>query len=137
MQVPMVMTAVGSNKKVGIITANAKLLIPSPALKNCGVRKEDMDRLVIVGNEDGVQMNKITGETGQFNPEAMRDELVALATKMTEEHPDIGAIVLECTEFPPYAHAVQEATRLPTYDFITMTKFMHEGAMQKPYTGWL
>ncbi len=137
MQVPMVMTAIGSNKKVGILTANAKLLIPSPALKNCGVREEDMDRVVIVGNEDGVQMNKITGETGQFNPEAMQDELVALAKKMTEEHPDIGAIVLECTEFPPYAHAVQEATRLPTYDFITMTKFMHEGAMQKPYTGWL
>ena len=137
MQVPMVLTAVGSNKKVGILTANAKLLIPSPALKNCGVREEDMERLVIVGNENGVQMNKITGETGQFNPAAMRDELVALAVKMTKEHPDIGAIVLECTEFPPYAYAVQEATRLPTYDFVTMTEFMHGGAMRKPYTGWL
>ena len=137
MQVPMVLTAVGDNKKVGILTANAKLLIPSPALKNSGVREEDMERLVIVGNEDGVQMNKVTGETGQFNPAALRDELVALATKMTEEHPDIGAIVLECTEFPPYAYAIQEATRLPIYDFITMTKFMHEGAMHRPYTGWL
>jgi len=137
MQVPMVLTAVGDNKKVGIITANAKLLIPSPALKNSGVRKEDMERLVIVGNEDGVQMNKVTGETGQFNPVALRDELVALAKKMADEHPDLGAIVLECTEFPPYAHAIQEATRLPTYDFITMTRFMHEGAMQKPYSGWL
>ena len=137
MQLPMVLTAVGTNKKVGIITANAKLLIPSPAIKNCGVREEDMERLVIVGNEDGVQMNKVTGETGQFSPEALRDELITLAVNMTEEHQDIGAIVLECTEFPPYAHAIQEATRLPTYDFITMTKFMHEGAMQKPYTGWL
>jgi len=137
MQVPMVLTAVGNNKKVGIITANAKLLIPSPALKNCGVREEDLERLVIVGNEDGVQMNKVTGETGQFNPAALRDELVALATKMAEEHPDLGAIVLECTEFPPYAYAVQEATRLPTYDFVTMTNFMHDGAMRKPYTGWL
>jgi hypothetical protein len=137
MQVPMALTAVGDNKKVGILTANAKLLIPSPALKNSGVREEDMERLVIVGNEDGVQMNKVTGETGQFNPVALRDELVALATKMAGENPDLGAIVLECTEFPPYAYAIQEATRLPTYDFITMTKFMLEGAMQKPYTGWL
>jgi hypothetical protein len=137
MQVPMALTAVGDNKKVGILTANAKLLIPSPALKNSGVREEDMERLVIVGNEDGVQMNKVTGETGQFSPAALRDELVALAVKMADENPDLGAIVLECTEFPPYAYAIQEATRLPTYDFITMTKFMHEGAMQKPYTGWL
>jgi len=32
MQLPMVLTAVGSNKKVGVLTANAKLLIPSPAI---------------------------------------------------------------------------------------------------------
>ena len=137
MQVPMVLTAVGSNKKVGVLTANAELLIPSPALKNSGVRDEDMARVVIYGAEQGEQMNNVTGEKGQFSPESLRDELVALATKMTEEHPDIGAIVLECTEFPPYAHAIQEATRLPTYDFVTMTKFMHLGAMHKPYTGWL
>ncbi len=137
MQVPMVLNAVGSNKKVGVLTANAKLLVPSPALKNSGVRDEDMDRVVIYGAEHGKQMNNVTGEKGQFSPEDLRDELVALAKKMTEEHPDIGAMILECTEFPPYAHAIQEATRLPTYDFVTMTKFMHLGAMHKPYGGWL
>ena len=137
MQVPMVLNAVGSNKKVGVLTANSELLIPSPALKNSGVRDEDIDRVVIYGAEQGVQMNNVTGEKGQFSPEALRDELVALAKKMTEEHPDMGAMILECTEFPPYAHAIQEATRLPTYDFVTMTKFMHLGAMHKPYSGWL
>ena len=137
MQVPMLLTSVGSNKKVGVMTASKKLLVPSPALKYSGVREDEMDRIVIYGAEHGEQMNYVTGEKGQFSPEGLRDEIVTLAVKMTEENPDVGAIILECTEFPPYAYAVQEATRLPTYDFVTMTKFMHEGAMRKPYTGWL
>ena len=136
MQVPMLLNSVGSDKKVGVLTANAELLIPSPALKNSGVAAEDMDRVVIVGNEKGKEMNKITGETGRFNPKALEKELVALATKMVNEHPDIGAVVLECTEFPPYAHAIQHAIRRNVWDFVTMTNFMHAGAMRAPYTGW-
>ena len=137
MQVPMLLTSVGSDKKVGVLTANAELLIPSPALKNCGVVPEDMDRVVIYGNEKGEQMNNITGETGRFNPKAFEEELVDLATKMIEEHPDVGAVVLECTEFPPYAHAIQKAIRRSVWDFVTMANFMHAGAMRAPFTGWM
>jgi len=137
MQVPMLLNSVGSNKKVGVLTASAELLIPSPALKNSGVSEKDMSRVVIVGNENGEQMKLITGETGSFNPKKMEAELVALATKMVKDNPDIGAVVLECTEFPPYAHAIQDAIHLNVWDFITMTNFMHAGAMRTPYTGWL
>jgi len=137
MQVPMALTAVGANKKVGVLTANAELLIPSPALKNSGVRDEDMDRVVIAGNEKGVEMNRITGETGRFNPKALEKELVDLATKTVREHPDISVIILECTEFPPYAAAIQRAVRRSVWDFTTMIHFMHSGAMRTPFSGWL
>jgi Asp/Glu/hydantoin racemase len=137
MQVPMALIAVGANKKVGVITANAELLIPSPALKNSGVAEKDMNRVVIVGNEKGKQMNLITSEKGSFSPEALEKELVKLAENMVEDNPDIGAIVLECTEFPPYAHAIQKATQLDVWDFTTMTNFMHAGAMRRPFTGWM
>jgi len=137
MQVPMLLNSVGSNKKVGVLTASAELLIPSPALKNSGVSEKDMSRVVIVGNENGKQMKLITGETGAFNPKKMERELVALATKMIQDHPDIGAVVLECTEFPPYAHAIQDAIRRSVWDFVTMTNFMHAGAMRTPFTGWM
>ncbi len=137
MQVPMLLTSVGSDKKVGVLTASKKLLVPSPALKNSGVSAGDMKRVVIYGNEDGEQMKLITGETGSFNPKALEKELVDLATRMIKEHPDVGAVVLECTEFPPYAHAIQHAIRRNVWDFVTMTNFMHAGAMRKPYTGWM
>ena len=137
MQVPMLLTSVGSDKKVGVMTASKKLLEPSPALKNSGVRAEDMGRVVIYGNEDGEQMNRITGETGRFSPKAFEKELIDLAIKMVADHPDVGAVVLECTEFPPYAHAIQNAIRRSVWDFVTMTNFMHAGAMRTPFAGWM
>jgi len=137
MQLPMLLISVGANKKVGVLTASKKLLMPSPALKNSGVLDADMKRVVVYGNEDGKEMQKVTGETGRFNPKKLEKELVDLAKKMVKEHPDVGAIVLECTEFPPYAHAIQNAVRRNVWDFVTMTEFMHAGAMRKPYKGWI
>ena len=136
MQVPVLLNSVGANKKVLVLTASAELLIPSPALKNSGVSDKDMSRLVIVGNENGKEMKRVTEETGSFNPKKLEQELVELAIDAVKKHPDIGAIVLECTEFPPYAYAIQEATHLNIWDFVTMTNFMHAGAMRKPFTGW-
>ena len=135
-QLPMLLTSVGANKKVGVLTASKKLLMPSPALKYSGVSEADMKRVVVYGNEDGKEMQRVTGETGRFNPKKLEKELVELAKKMVRENPDVGAIVLECTEFPPYAHAIQDAVRLNVWDFVTLTELMHAGAMRKPYTGW-
>jgi Asp/Glu/hydantoin racemase len=137
MQVPMALIAVGANKKVGVLTANAELLIPSPALKNSGVSEQDMSRVVIYGNEKGKEMNKITGEKGKFSPRKLEKELVNLAKKMVKKHPDVSVIILECTEFPPYAAAIQTAVQRSVWDFTTMTNFMHAGAMRTPFTGWL
>ena len=137
MQVPMLLTSIGANKKVGILTANGPLLVDAPALKNCGVSKSDMDRVVIFGAEKGTQMNRITGEEGSFDPEAFKQELINLAVQMVEKHPDIEAVVLECTEFPPHAYAIQDAIRRSVWDFTTMANFMHAGAMRRPFTGWM
>jgi hypothetical protein len=137
MQLPMLVTSVGANNKVGVLTASKKLLMPSPALKNSGVSDEDMKRIVVYGNEDGEEMHRVTHEAGSYSPKKLEKELVDLAKKMVEENPDVSAILLECTEFPPHASAIQNAVRLNVWDFVTMTEFMHAGAMRKPFTGWM
>ncbi len=45
----------------------------------------------------------------------VRAEVVAAAERLQSANPDLGAIVLECTDMPPYAYAVQRATGLPLF----------------------
>jgi len=45
---------------------------------------------------------------------------VAAALRLVHRHPEVGAIVLECTNMPPYAEAVRAATGLPVHDITTL-----------------
>ena len=42
-------------------------------------------------------------------------------------HPDVGAIVLECTNMPPYAAALRRQVGLPVYDIYSMVNYFHAG----------
>ncbi len=48
------------------------------------------------------------------------DEVVAAAQRLVARRPDVAAIVLECTNMPPYAAAVAHATGRPVYDVVTL-----------------
>jgi Asp/Glu/hydantoin racemase len=74
-------------------------------------------------------------ETGEFSRirddpravldgEKMEDEVVAVAMALLDDHPDTGAIVLECTDLPPFAAAVRRATALPVFDIVTMASWV-------------
>lgn len=43
-----------------------------------------------------------------------RDEMQSAANRMLRMHPDVGAIVLECTNMLPYADTIRCVTGLPT-----------------------
>jgi Asp/Glu/hydantoin racemase len=46
---------------------------------------------------------------------------------LVTRHPDVGAIVLECTNMPPYAAALRDALGLPVYDIYSMISWFHAG----------
>ena len=66
----------------------------------------------------------------------IRDRVNA-AEQLVKDHQDIGAILLECSDMPPYAAAVQKAVNLPVFDFITMINWVHNSVAQKPYYGYV
>ena len=49
-------------------------------------------------------------------------------------HPEVGAIVLECTNMPPYAAAVQAAIGLPVYDIYSMITWFHAGLRPRAFS---
>ncbi len=44
---------------------------------------------------------------------------------MVNSHPDVGAIVLECTNMPPYAKDIQQVTGRPVFDVVTMINYAY------------
>jgi len=51
-----------------------------------------------------------------------RQATVAAAECLVARRPDVRAIVLECTNLPPYADAVRAATGLPVHDITTLVR---------------
>ena len=66
----------------------------------------------------------------------LTDDLCSLAKDLCQQHPDIKAILLECSDLPPYSAAIQKATGLPVFDFITLANWVASAVLQKTYTGW-
>lgn len=133
-QVPWVRAINKSGSKIGILTADASSMTDS-LLKNCGI--EGSDDLVIADLRYGENFSAIMEDRGSFDNAGTRREVVSAAVDLVKKHPDISSFVLECSDMPPYAYAIQAATNRPVYDFITLIKWLNNAAMQKPYSGWI
>jgi Asp/Glu/hydantoin racemase len=82
--------------------------------------------IVVAGLETEKEFTRVLLEDAvTLDAEAARREHVAVAGRMLAEHPEIGAIVLECTNMPPYAADVQAATGLPVFDITTLVRMIH------------
>jgi hypothetical protein len=60
---------------------------------------------------------------------------MALGERIRKEYPQVGAILLECSDLPPYAWAIQRASALPVFDFITLIRWVYISLTQQPYFG--
>ena len=66
-----------------------------------------------------------------------RQELVRVATGMVRQNPEVGAIVLECTNMTPYAAAIQEKTELPVFDIYTLVNYVYNAVVRKSFSGYM
>ena len=76
-------------------------------------------------------------DRGTFDMAGIRQEVIDAAKKLVQDNPSIGAILLECSDMPPYASAIQAAVGLPVFDFITLINYLQNAVMQHPYEGWI
>ncbi|NLH94758.1 MAG: aspartate/glutamate racemase family protein [Synergistaceae bacterium] len=135
LQVPFICRTLTSKQKVGIITANAGVLTDEH-FENVGITKEMP--IVVYGMEDQEEFRtSILEEKGTLDSDLIEKEVVGVAQRMVQEHPEVAAILLECSDLPPYAAAVHAATGRPVFDFITMIKYVHSALVPTKYEGYM
>lgn len=80
---------------------------------------------VILSLHDQPEWGRIyTHPNEEFDLEAVTDEVVGVVRKGLEEHPDIGAVVLECTDLPPYSARIRDELDIPVFDINTMISYV-------------
>eukprot|EP00746_Dinoflagellata_sp_MGD_P142024 gnl/MRDRNA2_/MRDRNA2_75035_c0_seq1.p1 gnl/MRDRNA2_/MRDRNA2_75035_c0~~gnl/MRDRNA2_/MRDRNA2_75035_c0_seq1.p1 ORF type:complete len:794 (+),score=156.32 gnl/MRDRNA2_/MRDRNA2_75035_c0_seq1:152-2533(+) len=134
-QLPAITAAFGPEEHIAILTANGEHLKPMRNLirDECGVDPDEF-RFVMVGLEDVPGFDAVArGE--KVDVEAVTPFIVEKVQKMLKEHTNIRAILMECTELPPYSDAVRHATGLPVFDAITCCDLFLNGFMDNPLFG--
>ena len=118
LQVPFVQTIIGNGKKVGIVTATASYLTEEH-LRQCGIGKDVNP--VVVGLEHNKEWNKLLdGSNEEADMNVVEQEILGTVRAAVAEHPEIGAIVLECTDLPPFAQKLRKELGMPVFDFNSM-----------------
>jgi hypothetical protein len=74
---------------------------------------------------------------GELDFERIEDEVVTVAQTLIEENPDVRALLFECTDLPPYAAAVQEATGLPIFDYSTLIDTVFSAVVRRRFQGYM
>jgi hypothetical protein len=132
-QAPLLATMLGSARKVGVLLANSSS-INDDVLKSVGMTEPG--RLVFQGLEGGRHWNEcILQELGVLDEARIREEVVAAAVDMVRRDGSIGAILMECSDLPPYSKAVADATGRPVFDWANFIEFVHRATNPRTYAG--
>jgi Asp/Glu/hydantoin racemase len=124
MLVPLVQRMLPPGRAVGVLTVNASSL-HAEHLAGAGIAP-DLP-LVVAGLETEKEFSRVLlDDLLTLDVEIAREEHLTVARRMLAEHPEIGAIVLECTNMPPYRADIQAATGLPVFDITTLVRMVHE-----------
>ena len=124
MQVAMVNRLLPRDKRAGILTVSASTLTP------LHLEKAGVPAGTPVGTTEGGRefTRAILGNELELDVEASRQDNVDAATALFAKNPDLGAIVLECTNMVPYAADIRARTGLPVFSIETFVRWF-QGAL--------
>ncbi|PYM41440.1 MAG: hypothetical protein DME12_11635 [Candidatus Rokuibacteriota bacterium] len=121
--VPLVHQMLPRGRRVGIMTVSAATLGPEH-LEGAGIGSDIP--IAVAGMETEKEFTRVLlGDELELDVDLAREEHVRVARRLVGEHPDIGALVLECTNMPPYTADIQRETGLPVFDIVSLVTLAH------------
>lgn len=117
-----------STWRVGILTI-AKASLTQRHLATAAIPAETP----IAGMEGTHFADAILKNRDTLDIEIARREMVHAATTLVHKHSVVGAILLECTNMPPYAADIAAATGRPVYSIVTYLNWFHAGLMPQRF----
>jgi len=125
-QAPMVARMLRKDQKVGLFVADSRTITDEH------LRKVGIDfPVVIKGSENYPAFYNIypTDIDEVLDYEECERQMVQMAKDLLEEHPEVGAIVCEGSNFAIFRSAIQKATGIPFFDIVTLTRMIYQNVV--------
>ena len=74
-------------------------------------------------------------DTPQAHYDKAQHEFVKVAADFYENHPNMGAMVLECTGFQPFARALQREIDIPVFSWGTLLDYAYAVTVHRDFYG--
>ena len=123
LQLPLVQRCLPRNRRAGVVTYSAAALTPA-VLEAAGGDPNTPIEGVDPQSHFG---RAIRHGAARLDPDLMAGDVIAAARRLAAAHGDLGAIVLECANMPPYRAAVCAAIELPVFDAAQLITWFYAG----------
>jgi hypothetical protein len=118
---------------VGILTYRANFLSEAH-FQGVGWRSKDIP-IAVAGVQDQSAWKLFATPAHPFHREDLERQLMDVCGGLIRDYPDVGAIVLECTVMPPFAHIIRAETGLPVFDISMFASMVAGGFNREPFAG--
>jgi len=118
MQIPFIERVLPPGKRVGVLTVSAANLTEEHLLA-----AGSDPAIPVVGTDNGSEFTRVMiNDEEQLDVAAAERDILAAGDALVTSHPDVGAVLLECTNMVPYARALFERLRLPVFSIYTFVR---------------
>ncbi|HVF64636.1 MAG TPA: aspartate/glutamate racemase family protein [Casimicrobiaceae bacterium] len=123
LQLPLVQATLPAGKRVGVVTYSARDL-DGAVLRAANA---PVDTPVAGLDPESYFCRTIRRGSATLDRAQMGADTIETARRLVADHHNVGAIVLECANMPPYRDAVAAATGLPVYDAAQLVDWFYAG----------
>ena len=123
MQVPAVAALLPPGRRVGVLTVAAAAL----TREHLAAAGAPEDTPVMGTDGGGTFTRAILGDEPDLDAAAARRDVIEATGALAAAHPELGAIVLECTNMDPYAADVAAASGLPVFSMRSFLLWFQAG----------
>ena len=129
MQAPFIERLLPPGKRVGIITVS-KASLTTAHLDAAGVARDTP----VVGTDGGREFTRVLlGNEPELDVAAAEADILDAGDELVAGRPEIGAVLLECTNMAPYAKALAARLRRPVFDIYSFMTWFHAGLVPKDF----
>jgi hypothetical protein len=133
LQVPLIARMLAPEAAIGVLISSDNSLNAT----HLALARGGSDARIVLASMQGKPYftAAVCEERGELDFEAVTAEVVEVARALVVEHPEVKALLFECVDLPPYAHAVQQAVGLPVFDITSLIRHFHSALVRQPFTG--